>query len=360
MTTLTRQQVLRYRVQAQQLGDDATRADVALLDLGAQDTGEGALWALAIRGWRGDPADLVWAWTLRGAPHAYRRSEAAQVAAATAPYDEADAAKRVFDAAKKFKAAGLPVLEALDTVAAEMRDYAASPRTKGEMSAELTRRLADPYLRYCNPCDATHAYEQTFRLAALRGGLELEAGTSPPVLRRIPGWRGRAKRVPARLDVVRGALHLLGPSTPKLVAGFLDAPVATVKAHWPEDVAPVQVEGQSVDALADDVAALADAPSPGEPRLLGAFDLFLQGRDRELVLPDAEARTDLWRSIGRPGAVLVGGEIVGSWRPKSSGTKLAIRIRWYDGRSRTPAGLTDQAERLAAYRGQAFSGFLSE
>ena len=49
------------------------------------------------------------AWTLRGAPHAYRRSEAAAVAAAVAPWSEADAAKRIFDASKPLRDAGIPV-----------------------------------------------------------------------------------------------------------------------------------------------------------------------------------------------------------------------------------------------------------
>ena len=48
----------------------------------------------------GPPRRPVPAWTLRGAPHAYRRSEAAGVAAAVAPWNEADAAKRIFDASR--------------------------------------------------------------------------------------------------------------------------------------------------------------------------------------------------------------------------------------------------------------------
>ncbi len=66
-------------------------------------------------------------------------------------------------------------------------------------------------------------------------------------------------------------------------------------------------------------------------RLLGPFDLFLQGRDRELVVPDADARKDLWRTIGRPGGVLAGHEVVGSWRPRSKGKKLRLAVTIWDG-----------------------------
>lgn len=354
---MTRRDVLRYRVHAQQLDRAGEHPDAAVLDLGAQDTGpDGSRWALAIRGADVPADDLVLAWTLRGAPHAYRRAEAAQVAAAVAPWSEADAAKRIFDASRPLNQAGIPVLDALDHIAAVMRDVAAKPVAKGEMSSALTARLDAPYLRDCRVCQATHTYEQPFRLSALQAGLELEPGTSPPVLRRIPGWRGPAKRVPAHLDPVRAVLHLLGPADPRQVAGYVDSPVREVKARWPEDVVPVEVDGQQLDVLADDLDALTDPPAATVTRLLGPFDLFLQGRDRELVVPDGAARSDLWRTIGRPGGVLRGHEVVGSWRPRSKGKRLRLAVTIWDG-SKPPAGIEQEAERLAAFRGQAFDGF---
>jgi DNA glycosylase AlkZ-like len=36
--------------------------------------------------------------------------------------------------------------------------------------------------------------------------------------------------------------------------------------------------------------------------------------DRELLVPDAARRGELWTSRVWPGAVLIGGEIVGTWR----------------------------------------------
>jgi len=220
---VTRRQVLGFRVRAQQL-DRAAGAleDTAVLDIGVQDTGpDGGLWALAVRGvdvsaLTGD--ELATAWTIRGAPHLYLRSDLPAVAAATAPFSDADAGKRIFDASKPLKAAGISNLEALDTVAAAMRSVVTAPMVKGEMSGRLTALLPEPYLRFCRPCDATHVFEMPFRLAALRAGLELEPGTSPPVLRPVPGLTA-AETVPPHLDVVRGQLRLLGPTTPKLVAG---------------------------------------------------------------------------------------------------------------------------------------------
>ena len=248
------------------------------------------------------------AWTLRGAPHVYRRGEAAGVAAAVAPWSEADAAKRIFDAAKPLREAGIPVLDALDGSPTRCARSSPARPSRASSRRELSARLDAPYLRFCRVCDATHTYEQPFRLSLLRAGLELEPGTSPPVLRRIPGWRGPAARVPEHLDPVRAVLHLLGPATPKQVAGYVDSPVREVAARWPEDIREVEVDGEPRSMLAGDVAALTGAEEATGVRLLGPFDLFLQGRDRETVVPDEAARKDLWRTLGRPGGLLHGHE----------------------------------------------------
>src|SRR3954464_10761727 len=234
---LTRRQVLGFRMRAQQLDrDSGTIDDTAVLDLGVQDTGtDGARWALTLRGVEHPSADdLATVGPPRGAPPASRRAALPAIATATAPFSDADAGKRIFDAAKPLKAAGISNLTALDTVADAMRSIVTAPRVKGEMSPRLPAMMAPPHLRFCRPCNATHVYEQPFRLSALRAGLELQPGTSPPVLRPAPGLFPAAER-PDRLDSARASLRLLGPATPRHVAGYLDAPVKDVRARWPAD-----------------------------------------------------------------------------------------------------------------------------
>ena len=101
---------------------------------------------------------------------------------------------------------------------------------------------------------------------------------------------------------------------------------------------PVEVDGERLDILADDVRRLSAAEPVGGVRLLGPFDLFLQGRDRELVVPDAAARKDLWRTIGRPGAVLAGTRSSAAGGPAPSGKKLRLAVTIWDG-GEPPAGL---------------------
>jgi hypothetical protein len=357
-----RRDVLAFRVGAHQLGRPAGALDdTAVLDLGVQDTGpDGGLWALALRGvdvasldadGAADP--LVTLWTLRGAPHLYRRSDLPGVPAAVAPFSDADAGKRMIDASKPLKAAGIGNIEALDAVAAAMRGIVTAPTVKGEVSRHLTAVMDPPYLRFCRPCNATHVYEMPFRLAALRAGLELRPGTSPPVLEPIPGFAPEPE-APPRLDVVRGYLRLLGPATPKHVADHLEAPVRDVTAHWPEDAVEVDVAGETRWILAEDADRLGAGDLNGVTRLLGPFDPFLQARDRSLLVADTAHAKALWPALGRPGALLHGGEVAGTWRPRKAGKRLRLEVTLW---SRAPrAAVDEQAERLAAFRGIMLAG----
>jgi hypothetical protein len=115
-----------------------------------------------------------------------------------------------------------------------------------------------------------------------------------------------------------------------MVAAYLDAPVREVRAHWPADADEVDVAGGTRWVL--------DLPSTDPVRgtwLLAPFDPFLQVRDRELLVPDADRRKELFPVLGRPGAVLVDGEVAGVWRPRSAGRRLALTVTpWQRWRSR--------------------------
>ncbi len=372
---LSAEQVLRHRFRLHQLDrpqDEARAAtDAAVLGFGVQDTGpDGALWALAVRGvpvraheW---PAGLALAWTLRGAPHAYRRADLPDVQRALRPFSDEDAGKRVYDAAKHLRAASIRPLDGWAHAARVMHGVVAQPMSKGAVSTAMTAAIEAPYVRWCRPCGATHMWEMTFRLAALHAGLELEPDTAPPVLRRIPGWRsdrvGRVERAGGRpdgdVDVIRQAVRFLGPTTPRLVAEFVEAPLADVRARWPDDVVPVSVEGRPAWILADDQPALLATIGSGPPgvvRLLGPYDLFMQARDRELqVGGDVARRRALWPTLGRPGAVVVDGTVVGTWRPRARGKRLALELdEWAPWSARVRTGVDAQHEALAGFRGMA-------
>ncbi|HEU5483361.1 MAG TPA: winged helix DNA-binding domain-containing protein [Microlunatus sp.] len=349
---LTREQVIRHRIAAQQLDrSPAARrpvTDAAVLDLGVQDSGrDGASWALVNRGVPvASPAalaeadDLALVWSLRVSPHYYRRSELVEVMTALSPYDDADAAKRGGSG------------EAVSVVAREMRQLATAPIVKGELSTRLTERVPAAFTVDCRPCGATHVNESLFRMAPLFGGLELEPATSPPVLRRVPGWPRRPAgfatdpdAAPEHLRPIRAYLRLLGPATPAEVAGFLNTTATVVKAHWPDDADEVTVDGKRKWLLGEVLE-----PRP-VVRLLGPYDLLVQGGDRELLVPDPAHRKALWPTLGRPGPVLADGEIAGWWRPRSKGKRLDLEVELWRRQGATEAAIGEQAERLAEHRG---------
>jgi hypothetical protein len=126
-----------------------------------------------------------------------------------------------------------------------------------------------------------------------------------------------------------------------------------VKARWPADAVEVAVDGQRRWVLADDAGALG-APAPPVTRLLGPFDLFLQARDREALVPDPDPdrRKALWPVLGRPGAVLAGGAVAGLWRPRKAGNALTVAVEpWTAFSPAVRAAVAEQAERLADFRG---------
>jgi hypothetical protein len=136
-------------------------------------------------------------------------------------------------------------------------------------------------------------------------------------------WTVPAPAVPAheaRRELARRYLHVFGPATP---ASFVKwAGVRPQRGRSPFD--PLAAELVAVrtpigDAwiLAADEPAFRELSGPEAPaRLLPSGDAFflLQGADRALLVPDAARRGELWTPRVWPGAILVAGEVAGTWR----------------------------------------------
>jgi hypothetical protein len=151
--------------------------------------------------------------------------------------------------------------------------------------------------------------------------------------------------------------EVLGPGDPNHVAAYLDAPIAEIKAHWPEDAVQVSVDGRKGWLLSDhDKIDQVDRGAAGV-RLLGGFDLFLQCKDRDLIVPDKSRHKQLWPVLGRPGAVLSGLELIGTWRPKAAGGTFTLRLDlWETNTKAVRERIEAEAERLAAHRGLTLAG----
>lgn len=124
----------------------------------------------------------------------------------------------------------------------------------------------------------------------------------------------------ARLELARRYLHILGPGTPEAFstwAGIAEpGALATFEALGRSLVAVRTPIGDSW-ILARDESGFREPPGrEAAARLLPSGDTYFLhwGGERELLVPDAAQRGELWTSRVWPGAVLVGGEIVGTWR----------------------------------------------
>lgn len=337
VVTVSRADVLAYRVAVQGLHrDGASVGDLGVLDIGVQEAmGHPAALAFAARlpsavspvsvaVRPGQP--LALAWTLRGAPHVHRRADLDELAGALWPLSEADAAGRLNETGPSVARKGIAALDQFALAVAAMREVVTSPTPKGVASTEVTRRIPPAMRRDCRPCGVAHISDSAMRAAMLPAGLEIEPGTAPPVLVRREG-----ARLPDRPDEValtalaHKYLTYLGPATVGEVAGYLEARRADVASYWPDDVAQVSVDGRRAWLPASQVQALRSAPPAELVRLLGPFDPYLQARDRELVVPDKAMHKALWPVLGRPGVLLVLGEVAGIWRTKA-GRTLTITV----------------------------------
>jgi hypothetical protein len=133
----------------------------------------------------------------------------------------------------------------------------------------------------------------------------------------------------ARLELARRYLHVFGPGTP---AGFSQwAGIGPADGHAAFDglagsLTPVRTPIGAGWILARDEPTFRAPAGPAAPaRLLPSGDAYflLQGADRELLVPDADRRRELWTTRVWPGAVLVKGEIVGTWRRAHANVTIA-------------------------------------
>jgi len=134
----------------------------------------------------------------------------------------------------------------------------------------------------------------------------------------------------ARLELARRYLHIFGPATPASFARWAGIGLAEGSAAFQglaSTLTPVRTPVNDAWILADDEAAFRSEPGPAAPaRLLPSGDAYylLWGADREILVPGAKRRAELWTTRVWPGAILVDGEIVGVWR--RSAAEVSINL----------------------------------
>lgn len=124
----------------------------------------------------------------------------------------------------------------------------------------------------------------------------------------------------ARLELARRFLHVFGPGSAQAFAEWAGVKRGEARAAFDalggEIVAVDTPIGDAWILAADEPGLRGRAGQPAAARLLPSGDTYwlLQGPDRELLVPHHEQRQRLWTPRVWPGALLVAGEIVGTWR----------------------------------------------
>jgi hypothetical protein len=124
----------------------------------------------------------------------------------------------------------------------------------------------------------------------------------------------------ARLELARRYLHVCGPATSEAFAAWAGIRPQQADASFGalrRSLTPVRTATGDARILSADEASFLAAPDEAAPvRLLPSGDTYylLQGDERALLVPDADQRASLWTSRVWPGALLLHGDIVGTWR----------------------------------------------
>jgi hypothetical protein len=131
----------------------------------------------------------------------------------------------------------------------------------------------------------------------------------------------------ARLELARRYLHVCGPVTPDGLGWFMGRRPAAVRAllaALAQELAAVRTPLGEAWVLEADLEDVVLSPEPpADARILSSGDPYLVAHDRALLVPDPVRRRELWPSgTVWPGGLLVGGELVGSWR--RSGRRMTI------------------------------------
>lgn len=134
----------------------------------------------------------------------------------------------------------------------------------------------------------------------------------------------------ARRELARRYLHIFGPATPEAFSTWGGVAEPTARATFEalgRSLTAVRTPIGDAWILAGDEEGFRAPPGPpAAARLLPSGDTYyLQwGAGRELLVPDTGQRAELWTSRVWPGAVLVGGEIVGTWRRAQADLSLQL------------------------------------
>jgi hypothetical protein len=207
-------------------------------------------------------------------------------------------------------------------------DNAKGRRRAEDLAARLHAVLGGARMAYGEAGDAMGLNANNLRYAAATGTVLIRwEGARQPTVWTVPP--PETDPSDARLELARRYLHIYGPGTPEAFArwaGIGPRPGAAAFEALGASLTPVATPVGGAWILAQDEEDIRAAIKPAAPaRLLPSGDAYflLQGADRDLLVPDPDRCRALWTTRVWPGALLVNGEIAGTWR--RAGTVMTVQ-----------------------------------
>jgi hypothetical protein len=193
-------------------------------------------------------------------------------------------------------------------------------RTAEDLADRLHDFLGGDRMRYDDAGQALGVHGNTLRYAALTGRLAIRwEGARRPTVWTVPP--PEIAPAAATLELARRYLHIFGPAGTEAFgkwAGIGTQQAARAFGELGTELIPVLTPPGDAFMLAHDEPTIREAAAPAAAaRLLpsgDAYTLRATSEDRALLVPDAGKRRELWTPRVWPGALLVAGEVVGTWR----------------------------------------------
>ena len=217
-----------------------------------------------------------------------------------------------------------------------------------DLADRLEAFLGGRRLTYGEAGRGLGVHPNQLRYAAPTGRVVLRwDGARQPTVWTVPAPNGDP--ADARLELARRYLHVFGPGSPAAFAEWAGIAPARGRAAFEAlagELVPVDTPiGDAWILGSDEHAFHAPEGRPAAARLLPSGDAWflLRGPARELLVPDLARRGELWTPRVWPGAVLVAGDVVGTWRRAQA--KLSISP-WRALSSRERAAVESEAASL--------------
>ena len=196
----------------------------------------------------------------------------------------------------------------------------AKGRERAERMAELLRAQLDgSHETDRGAAQALDINPNAFRYAATTGTVAIRwEGARAPIVWTVPA--AGIDPADACRELARRYLHIFGPTTADGFArwaGISRSSAANAFASLEDSLLAVRSPLGDEWLLAEDEPAMGAAEMAAAPaRLLPSGDAYflLDGAERDLLVPRADQRERLWTSRVWPGALLVEGELRGTWR----------------------------------------------